>query len=430
MVLDNKGQILKKTMTGIRKAALAVADFVRQKVDLAKRRWEATVAIIVGVASITAIAALSDKVVSDVHQEGRAFANIFKETTNMVSNLEDVSALLDIVKEIQRQNEFVPVVLTDQATGEIVDSRNLIPGVADSTMTTEEQRRAFDAIRPSCDSLVFSDVAQVLYYGESNIVKSAMRIRVIEAAMIAVCGLSIFFILTSARRRERDTLWEGLAKETAHQIGSPLQGLTGWRDLLLEGFDPKMAAERMTADIERLTEVSELYEKIGNSPTLEDSPLNADLAKVVAYMQKRTGRSIDVTLETPNGPVSAPHNPTLIRWAVENICKNAADAMDKPEGRITVTLRDGGDKAVIDIADTGKGMDSVTRSRVFETGFSTKKAGLNGRRGWGVGLALVSRIVNEYHKGKVYVAKTQVGEGTTFRIELKKQTKAQTTSQR
>lgn len=398
-------------------------DFAKQTADLIRRRWEATLAILVGASAILGISALSDKVVEDVHQEGRSFANIIKESANILGNMDSPETLPGIVLRIQQQNDFVPVILVDAATGVVIDCRNLRPGTPDSLLSDEQRQRAFEAIRPTCDSLEIDDVGQVLYYGESWIVKSALTIRVIEAIMIIACGIAIFFIVTSARRRERDSLWEGLAKETAHQIGSPLQGLTGWRDLLLEGFDPKMVAERMTADIERLTEVSELYEKMGNTPALTDSPLNGDLAKVVAYMQKRTGRRIHVSLEAPDGEVSAPHNPTLLRWAVENMCKNAADAIDKSEGRISVTLRDVGGLATIDVSDTGKGMDAVTRARVFETGFSTKRAGVNGRRGWGVGLALVSRIVKEYHNGKVYVAKTRPGAGTTFRIELKKQGK-------
>ena len=253
---------------------------------------------------------------------------------------------------------------------------------------------------------------QTLYYGENKLLAGVAFVRWMEAAVVTLMVALMWMLLTSARRRERDSLWKGLALETAHQLGTPISALDAWRDLLESGAaDNAMVAKEMGKDLDRLKAVSERFSKIGSQPAMTTAPINDSLRQVAEYMNRRTSKRIRIELREPEGDVTAPHDPTLLRWAVENVCKNAADAIDG-SGRIDISVGQKDGRAVIDIADTGKGMTPATRRRVFDAGFTTKK------RGWGIGLALVKRIVEEYHRGRVWVAESRPGTGTRFRMTL------------
>lgn len=297
-----------------------------------------------------------------------------------------------------------------------MEHRNLKMGTPDSLLTEAEVARMVDELRNNGDSIEITvDVdidgqsetfKQTLLYGESHIIGDARYLVIIEVIVIILIVLLVLLILTSARRRERDTIWMGLAKETAHQLGTPIQGLRGWQQLLEGGYnDSKVVAEGMASDIERLAGVAERFARVGATPELTDSPIVPDLKKVVDYMQARTGGRVNVSLSTKSSEnICAPHNPALLRWAVENICKNAVDAIAK-EGEITISLHTEGGKAIIDISDTGKGMSPATIRNIFRTGYTTKTTG------WGIGLALVRRIIEEYHHGRVWVLSSKVGVG-------------------
>lgn len=381
--------------------------------ELIRRRWATATIVVAGVTAGAFIVYLSNRIVEDVRHEGKAFANVIKETSSLVDNIDNTSRLIEISGRILEQNDFVPVILTDD-DGSVIDHRN-IPLTSDDAATVErEVAAALEQLRESGDSVKIEELGQTLYYGDSRTVRSATYVRWMEIAVIVLFGGLIYVVLTSARRRERDNLWRGLACETAHQLGTPIQALAGWRDLLAEGaMEGEEVAKGMSEDIERLSGVSERFSKIGSTPQMTDGPLNAEIAKVVGYIDRRTGKHVKVSMMEPDGEVSAPHSPALLQWAVENICKNAADAIGNI-GCITVTLRQDERTAIIEIADTGKGMSRATQAHIFDAGFSTKT------RGWGLGLALVKRIVTEYHSGRVFVVESRIGVGTTFRIELKK----------
>ena len=217
-----------------------------------------------------------------------------------------------------------------------------------------------------------------------------------------------------SKRAEQNKVWVGLSKETAHQLGTPISSLMAWVEILKEQYPNDDLIPEMNKDVERLQLIADRFSKIGSLPEMQPSSLNDVLLHVVDYMDHRTSKRIRITTKMPDHTVMALMNPNLFEWVVENLCKNAVDAMGGTAGSITLSVDDTGQKVIIDVADTGKGIKKKDLGNVFRPGFTTKK------RGWGLGLSLAKRIVEEYHKGKIYVKSSEVGKGTTFRIELKK----------
>lgn len=407
MVLGHTRQILKKTM-------------IKRAIGVIARQWLTVVTLVAAIGALVTVVWLTGKVGDEVKSEGRNFVSVVHDAYDKIAQGEDI----DMAVKVLERNEYIPVILLGP-DGTAMEHRNLKMGVPDSLLTEAEVARMVDDLRNNGDSIEITvDVdidgqsetfKQTLLYGESHIIGDARYLVIIEVIVIILIVLLVLLILTSARRRERDTIWMGLAKETAHQLGTPIQGLRGWQQLLEGGYnDSKVVAEGMASDIERLAGVAERFARVGATPELADSPIAPDLKKVVDYMQARTGGRVNVSLSAKSCEnICAPHNPALLRWAVENICKNAADAIAK-EGEITISLHTEGGKAIIDISDTGKGMSPATIRNIFRTGYTTKTTG------WGIGLALVRRIIEEYHHGRVWVLSSKVGVGTTFRISLKK----------
>lgn len=319
-------------------------------------------------------------------------------------------------------NHSIPVIICDGEEN-ITAVRNLrFDGdTADmSGFSERDLRRELRKIKESGDSITFdlgAGMRQKVYCGESHLVGYVWLIGVMPYValvvfMILLCvGLAAF--MTRKRRMERDNLWKGIARETAHQLGTPISGIMGWCDLLASGgADPKEVAENIGKDIERLSWVMDRFSHIEGTPNLKEESVNDDIRWVISYLAARVSRKVKLSLEEPDGEVRVRHDPTLLRWAIENLCKNAAQAISG-SGAISITLsKKGAEHATIDIRDTGHGMDMATRKNVFEAGFSTKTGG------WGLGLALVKRIVEENHNGRVYVLESKVGVGTTFRVEI------------
>jgi len=225
--------------------------------------------------------------------------------------------------------------------------------------------------------------------------------------------VAIFALLTS-KRAEQNKVWVGLSKETAHQLGTPISSLMAWIEIMKETYPEDSLIPEMTKDLNRLQLIADRFSKIGSLPEPVPASLNEVLLNVVEYMDKRTSQRISILTEFPDYDVIVKMNASLFEWVVENLCKNAADAMGTDEGKITLHLEETDSKAVIEVSDTGKGIRKKDIGNVFRPGFTTKK------RGWGLGLSLAKRIVEEYHKGKIWVKSSELGKGTTFRIELKK----------
>jgi signal transduction histidine kinase len=252
------------------------------------------------------------------------------------------------------------------------------------------------------------------YYGESLLLKQVRYYPIVQLVIVTLFILLTLIALTTRHRAAQDQLWAGMAKETAHQLGTPLSALQGWLEMMKESPPDTHMLTEMEKDINRLKLVSDRFSKIGSTPHLEEHDLVRTLESVVEYVRKRAPGRVKFTIETGGIAELPVHiSPPLFEWVVENLLKNALDAMDG-KGDIRITLAQQGQEVMVDISDTGKGISAANIQKVFNPGFTTKK------RGWGLGLTLSRRIVEQYHHGRLFVKSAEVGKGTTFRIILNK----------
>jgi signal transduction histidine kinase len=317
-----------------------------------------------------------------------------------------------------------PVILTDRTDTQIITTKNI---VIDSVLSPKSQReylfsliRSMDAANPPIrvtfqDSIVLNHV----HYGESPLIVQLRWLPFVEFAIAGLFILVGYIGFSYIKRNEQSNIWVGMARETAHQLGTPLTSMMGWIELIKHqaANDPKIleTVSEFEHDARRLTKVAERFSKIGSRPDLKEENVTELLDRVIKYFEKRipqTGKKVDITIRADE-PAVASINAELFEWVIENLIKNALDAMEDGKGSISFTLHKEGRSTIIDVRDTGKGIDPSYHKDIFRPGFSTKK------RGWGLGLSLSQRIIEIYHKGKLTVLKSAVGEGTTFRIVLK-----------
>lgn len=260
---------------------------------------------------------------------------------------------------------------------------------------------------------VMDDWKQFLYYDDSILLQRLHYYPYVQLMAIVVLLLLFYYMLLSAKRSEQNRVWVGLSKETAHQLGTPIQSLMGWVELLKnsDNSESNSIGIEMDKDVVRLRTVADRFSKIGSEPVLEKEDLRQIVSNVASYMQLRSSQSINITTTMPQEPVEAYVCAPLFAWVIENLCKNAIDAQDKPKEQIHIILQKE-DKIVIEVIDNGKGIAKNQWKKIFSPGYTTKK------RGWGLGLALVKRIVEEYHHGRIFVKSSTLGQGTTFRLEI------------
>ena len=324
-----------------------------------------------------------------------------------------VDGLDFVFSEIIEPGRFsVPAVVTDTAMTAATAARNVDDGVDLLALARQMDR----VHRP-----IAVGGGQLVHYGESPLARLIRLFPVVQLGVVALFVLVGYLGFSYVRRSEQSSLWVGMAREAAHQLGTPLSSMMGWVELLRLGdaADPETVADELEHDVERLRRVADRFEKIGSRPELEPTPVRPVLDRVADYIRRRvpTSAPVAITVDAPDA-LAARLNGELFEWVVENLLKNALDAMEgaaAPGGgphRIAVAARAEGDRVVVEVADTGRGMDRATARHVFRPGFSTK------RRGWGLGLSLARRIVEAYHGGELSVAETAPGAGTTFRIVL------------
>lgn len=311
-------------------------------------------------------------------------------------------------KDLINNEGLVPVLLVDTKTKEIIGTN-----IDDYEIHSGNVEKVIQELASQNDPIVIdytNGTSTTLYYDHSPELKQLQYFPYIQFLVIGLFALIGYLIFSTFRKAEQNKVWAGMAKETAHQLGTPLSSLIGWIQILETNGTDSMITTEMQKDVDRLEKVTERFSKIGSGSQLEESNIAATVENVIEYLRPRI--SDKVTLETDiDESVRAMHNSALIEWVVENICKNAVDAMEG-EGKLKVHLFAKNGAVHIDITDTGKGIPSNQFKRIFEPGFSTKK------RGWGLGLSLVKRIISEYHKGTVYVLDSKLNSGTTFRITI------------
>ena len=386
-----------------------------------------TVAFLVATGAVVALFLyFSNSLVNDLAEQERARMQIWADATKEIVNATaspdpTASDHIDFLLSIIIANNNIPVLITDDG-GNIVDHRNFrLPEPIDSLnpMFISEANEAF--LRGKLEKLSHSSnvihiaidegVNQHIYYEDSTLLRHLSLYPYIQLIVMLAFVAVVYFAVNSSRRAEQNKVWVGLSKETAHQLGTPISSLMAWIELMRSmDADPEMV-EEMDKDVKRLSTIASRFSKIGSRPQMED----ADLAEVVSnparYMSTRISSRVKLTVEGADEPMDVRMSAPLIEWVMENLIKNAVDAMEA-QGAIDISMSRQGNMAEILVTDTGKGMSRKMRKNVFRPGFTTKK------RGWGLGLTLAKRIIEQYHSGQICVASSDPGRGTTFRILL------------
>ena len=346
------------------------------------------------------------------HEEQRKM-EIWAEAMRSLNSADEYTDLT-LVLTVLNSNSTIPVVVLDRE-GEVQDYRNipLREGSAEEQMRAVKRKAQsmMDAGRVIRVYLSSTDYMEICY-ADSLLLRRLAWWPYVQLGLVFVFVVVAIFALLSSKRAEQNKVWVGLSKETAHQLGTPISSLMAWQEMLRETYPDDELLPEMGKDVERLQRIAERFSKIGSLPELRPESLNEVLSAVTQYISRRASNRVRLTCTVPQQPLIVPMCSSLFEWVVENLCKNAIDAMDG-QGSITLTAGTEGALAVVEVADTGKGIPKNKFRTVFTPGFTTKK------RGWGLGLSLAKRIVEEYHHGRIYVKNSEVGRGTTFRIELK-----------
>lgn len=319
---------------------------------------------------------------------------------------------IDFVSSIIEGNTTIPVYITD-SMGHIITSRN-------ARRDVEDPRELNGPIRVE----ISDELTQYIYYDESNLLRQLHYFPYIQGMLIIVFLLLAIITLYISQRSEQNRVWVGLSKETAHQLGTPISSLNAWQELLKMRYPDDDLIPQMQRDVDRLQVIADRFSKVGSKPELQSTDLYPVLRRSMDYMCARTSNKVKYDLDylqlspapvraVSGMPVRVMLNVPLFEWVLENLMRNAVDAMEG-QGNIHLLVTEQVDEVWIDVTDTGKGIERRNQRQVFRPGFTTKK------RGWGLGLSLSKRIVEDYHRGKIFVQNSVVGKGTTFRIVLKK----------
>jgi len=366
------------------------------------------VAVLIGVVSLV----FSNYLVRELSEEEERRMEVWTEAMRTFNNADEDTDLNLVLTVIKGNNTIPVIVLNDK--GAIESYVNVaIHGTDTLGCLMRRAARMRDA-----DHIIRMDMPEAntwfdVCYDDSTLLKLLGAYPYIQFGVFVVFVLVALFALLSMKRGEQDRVWVGLSKETAHQLGTPISSLMAWTEILRQNYPDDTLIPEMGKDVHRLERIAERFSKIGSAPELTPEDVNASLRRVVEYIGHRTSDRVSIVCHYIDHPLEVPMNSPLFEWVVENLFKNAVDAMDG-EGTITTDIIPSGDKVCIDITDTGKGIPKSHWKNVFSPGFTTKK------RGWGLGLSLAKRIIEEYHDGRIYVRHSEPGVGTTFRIELKK----------
>ena len=396
--------------------------------------------LIVAAIIIAAISLVySHFLVKDLEKEAGTKMAIWAEAMHSLNNA-DENTDLNLVLKILNTNNTIPVIVIND-DGEIEMTRNIEFADMSETdsisklkeevnymrraghsikinYTTPDQDTAEESLTIEGDSLPDSNTeaeqpSMEILYDNSLVLKRLAIYPYIQIAILTLFAIIILFVIVSSQRAEQNRVWVGLTKETAHQLGTPISSLMAWVEMLRDSYPEDPMIPEFQKDVDRLNLIAERFSKIGSLPEPKQESVNEVIWHVVNYLKPRSSAGVKINCHLPEQECSVMMNASLFEWVIENLCKNAIDAMEG-KGRINITVKEEAKRVVIEIADTGKGIAKGRFKSVFEPGYTTKK------RGWGLGLSLAKRIVEKYHKGKIFVKSSEIGKGTTFRIELKR----------
>lgn len=391
------------------------------------RRYGTLLFLAVAIAVVAFFLYISNSLVNDLSEQERARMQIWADATReivSISATDEPAGNIDFLSSIIEENRNIPLLLTDDF-GNIINHRNFtdLPEPVDSMRPLYISPANMEFLRKKLATMsqtsnvihiiITPGVVQHLYYEDSTLLKSLSFYPYVQLAVMLAFILVVYFAVSSTKKAEQNKVWVGLSKETAHQLGTPISSLMAWMELLEGmGVDREVVGE-MDKDVKRLATIASRFSKIGSVPSMETEDLNSVVSRAVGYMSTRISSRINLTAKLSPEPLPVNLSAPLFEWVMENLIKNAVDAM---EGHGSITVNTSCDsterKAVVEVTDTGKGLQRKHFKTIFNPGYTTKK------RGWGLGLALAKRIIGQYHRGEIYVAWSEPGHGTTFRIEL------------
>lgn len=367
------------------------------------------VVIIVAIFFAVVSLVISDRLVSQMAEEERHKMELWAAATQSVTSNDYEESLL-FASRIIESNTTIPMIQVN-ARGEIINYNNIDLPRTDPSRYLYQKLKEFREGYPPIE-IDYGLGKEYLYYSDSTTLKQLLLFPYVQVAVfLIILGVSVLAIV-SLKRADQNFIWEGMSRETAHQLGTPISSLMAWRELLMaQAVDP-MVVQEMGKDIQRLEMIADRFQKIGSSPKLEPCDLGVLVMKAVAYLQPRISKGVSISvLDEPEEAVYVLASEQLIAWVFENLIKNAVDAMQS-KGAISIRYGAGEEHAFIEIQDTGKGLPRAQWEKIFRPGYTTRQ------RGWGLGLSLARRIVQDYHKGRIYVRHSELGVGTTFRILL------------
>jgi signal transduction histidine kinase len=362
-------------------------------------------AVVIGLGSLI----YTHDLVSRLKEEERKKAEQWAEATRRLVTSDDFEFLFSIIED----NTTVPVILIDQEHN-IISHRNIPPAVSsDINALMRELGRMENRNEPISIELP-NGIVNYLYFRESSLLRQLRIYPYVQLAVILLFTGVAYVAFSSSRMAEQNQVWVGLSRETAHQLGTPTSSLSAWSEIISSRYPGTDIAEELPVDVERLLRVTERFSLIGSKPKLQPDDLPSLAETTAAYLRKRIASTAELSVLNETTNCSAvPFNPVLLGWVIENLVKNSADAM-KGSGKIVIRLSESKSEAFIDVDDSGKGIPRKDFKTIFKPGYTTRE------RGWGLGLSLSKRIIEEYHKGKIFVLRSEPGMGSCMRIILKK----------
>ena len=370
---------------------------------------------LIAIAIVTGTIFYSDYLSKKIAAEERKKVNVWVQSLKTRAQATEQTAI-DLTNIITSENTDIPIIETDEngnpsGQGLNLDTLQIKTDTGYLRRKVQEFNRQHEPIilEVNKDPLVVNKY----YYGNSQLLKEVRYYPLVQLLIVALFIIITLIAVTSRNKSTQNQVWAGMAKETAHQLGTPISSLQGWVEMMKDNTATEKIALEMAKDIDRLQLVSDRFGKIGSTPQLEEKNIITQIESMVSYIKRRSPDKVNFSLQNDDPEILAMINAPLFDWVLENLLKNALDAMDGA-GSIKIFIKDDKAQIVIDITDSGKGISKQHISKVFKPGFTTKK------RGWGLGLSLSKRIIEQYHKGELFVKNSEAGKGTTFRILLKK----------
>lgn len=348
-------------------------------------------------------------------EEERAKMELWADSMVAINNADPEFTDITLPSKILFANTTIPTIITTVENGEeiIIKSANFPEEIIADTLKMRKELEQIREENTPIELEISKNQHQYIYYGNSSLLNQLKYYPIALLLIIVLFSTVVYIFFKANRMSSQNRLWAGMAKETAHQIGTPLSSLLGWIEIMKADNVDELTITEIEKDVDRLQTIAERFSKIGSEPLLEERDIIEETLKTYDYLQSRTSKQVHFSIQVPKHPVKVLLNPELHSWTIENLVKNAIDAM-KGKGILTVIIEEKDKFVKIKVCDSGKGIPKAQFRKVFEPGFTTKK------RGWGLGLSLTRRIVEEYHKGKIKVLSSEIGKGTVMQASFKK----------